>query len=206
VRLKTLTLRPASFATGTSGFQGSQGWCLSAGHPPPTTFAPGPGQVMVGFDDFFRRGSGPFPCHDIRAQNFRAGVLFDLSQFDSIVVATLTFDTATSVSRSVGGTSTSPVRSVATTLGVGTQAFSSAMPDDNQASLPPGPQVTIAVAGQVRDWVDKTRPNFGFVVFGPRDSVDSGNPPRDNDAQLSWYQNFRLEVAYNPALNPRAPQ
>ena len=161
---------------------------------------------MVGFDDFFRPGTDPFPCDDIRAVVFRAGVLFDLSQFGSTVAATLTFDTAASVSRSGGGTSTSPVRSVATTLGIGTQAFTNAMPDDDQATLPSGPSVKIVVSGQVRDWVDKARPNFGFVISGPRGPIDRNNPPEDNDAEVSWYQNFRLEIIYNPALNPRAPQ
>lgn len=206
VQLKTLVIGPATFATGMAGFQGSTGYCLSAGRPPPSPFRAGPGQVMVGFDDFFKAGSDPFPCDDIRAVVFRAGVMFDLSQFDSTVAATLTFGTAASVSRGAGGTSTSPVRSVATTLGVGTQAFTNLMPDDNQATLPPGPAVKIVVSGQVRDWVDKSRPNFGFVVSGPRGPVSKSSPPKDNDAQLSWYQTFRLEIVYNPALNPRAPQ
>ena len=32
------------------------------------------------------------------------------------------------------------------------------------------------------------------------------NPPKNNNATLSWYQKCNLHLVYNPALNPRAPQ
>ena len=35
--------------------------------------------------------------------------------------------------------------------------------------------------------------------------MDPNNPPENNKATLSWYENFNLRVVYNPALNPRAP-
>ncbi len=207
VTLKTLDLQPTRVATGTDGFQGSMGYCLSAGHPPPTAFSPGAGRVMVGFDDFFDPGSDPFPCDDIRAVNFRAGLLFDVSQFDSLVTADLLFDTVDSIIRTGGETiGTSTPKSHATELGVGTQAFTTALPYDNEASLPAGPNMNIGVSGQVKDWVDGTRPNFGFVLSGPRGPISKSNPPKDNDAKVSWYSNFRLRVTYNPAQNPRAPQ
>lgn len=162
---------------------------------------------MVGFDDFFNPGTDPFPCSDIRDAIFRGGVAFDVSQFDSVVSADFLFDTANSVNRSGGETTGQiPPKSVATTLGVGTQAFSPAMPDDNEASLPSGPNIDVGVSGQVRDWVSKARPNFGFVIWGPRGPVDPNNPPEDNDAQVSFYTNFKLRIVYNPAQNPRAPQ
>jgi hypothetical protein len=207
VTLKTVELQPTDTKTGFSGPAGSSGWCLSRGDVPPSTFSAGPGQVMVGFDDFFRAGSDPFPCDDLRATDFRAGILFDLGQFDSVTAAELLFDTQASVSRS-GGESIGqiPGTSHATTLGVGTQAFSPRMPADNEASLPGGPAITVGVSGQVRDWIDHSRPNFGFVISGPRGPVDFHNPPKDNDAKVSWYGNVRLRVTYNPAQNPRAPQ
>jgi hypothetical protein len=205
VTLKTLELRPTRQATGTSGVSGSSGWCLSAGHPPPSPFSAGAGRVLVGFDDFFKPGTDPFPCDDIRAVVFRGGVLFDVSQFDSIVTADLLFDTVDSVTRGGGPVGPPPI-SQATTLGVATQAFTNTMPFDNEASLPAGPAINVGVSGQVRDWVLKNRPNFGFVLAGPRGLVDSSNPPKDNDAKLSWYSNFRLRILYNPAQNPRAPQ
>lgn len=207
VTLKTLELQPADFKTGFSGPAGSSGWCLSRGDVPPTAFSAGPGQVMVGFDDFFRAGSDPFPCDDFRATDFRAGVLFDVSQFDSVTAAELSFDTQASVARAGGGLiHQMPPISHATTLGVGTQAFSAHMPANNEASLPGGPAITVGVSGQVRDWVDHSRQNFGFVISGPRGPVDFHNPPKDNDAKVSWYGNMRLKIIYNPAQNPRAPQ
>lgn len=206
VTLKTIDLTP-SFATGTSGISGSVGFCLSAGHPPPSSFSVGSAQVMVGFDDFFKAGAPPFPCDDVRAAVFRAGVIFDVSSFDSIVSANLLFDTQASVTRTGGiFLPEAPAISHATTIGVGTQAFTSKMPDTNEASLPGGPSVNVGLSQQVRDWITKTVPNFGFVISGPRGPVDPQNPPKDNNAQVSWYTNLRLRVVYNPAQNPRAPQ
>ncbi len=208
VTLKTLDLSASSAATGTSGVQGSIGWCISAGNPPGTSFSPGAGRVMVGFDDFFKAGSPPFPCNDVRAVVFRAGVMFDVSQFDSIVSADLLFDTVASVSRSNGETTgQNPAQSFATTLGEGTGKFTTKMPDDNEVSLTPASgSIDVGVSSQVRDWITKAHPNFGFVLWGPTGPVDPNNPPEDNDAKVSWYTNFKLRVVYNPAQNPRAPQ
>lgn len=208
VKLKTIDLTPTSIATGTSGVSGSSGFCISAGNPPPSSFSVGSAQAMVGFDDFFKAGADPFPCDDIRAAVFRAGVLFDVSPFDSIVGANLLFDTQKSVvTLGFLRASQTPPLSQATAIGVGTKAFSTRMPDTNEASLPTGKSsVNVGVSAQVRDWITKTVPNFGFVISGPRGLVDPQNPPRDNDATVSWYTNLRLRVVYNPAQNPRAPQ
>jgi hypothetical protein len=208
VTLKTLDLNPTSLAVGTSGVSGSTGWCLSAGNPPPSTFSAGKGQLMAGFDNFFKAGAPPFPCNDVRAVVFRSGVLFDVSQFDSIVSADLLFDTQNSISRSGSETTPqSPPASNATTLGVGTKTFTTAMPDDNEASIAGlSGAIDVGVSSQVGDWVTKARPNFGLVIWGPHGPVDPNNPPEDNDAKITWYGNFKLRVIYNPAQNPRAPQ
>ncbi len=207
VRLKSWDLKPIAQPTGTSGPMGSMGYCLSAGDTPLSSFSPGKGQVMVGFDNFFRAGSGPFPCDDLRATVFRGGVLFDLASFDVLATATLSFETARSISRTNGETVGSiPGKSVATTLGIASRAFTSTMPETNLVSLPAGPNVSVTVTGQVGNWVTKAEPNFGFVIGGPTGLVDNSNPPKNNDASLSWYQRFNLHVVYNPALNPRAPQ
>jgi hypothetical protein len=207
VKLKTIDLTPTSVATGTSGVSGSTGFCISAGHPPPSSFSVGNAQMMVGFDDFFKAGADPFPCDDVRAAVFRAGALFDVSPFDSIVSANLLFDTQKSViTIGIIRATQSPAKSQATKIGVGTKAFTTKMPDTNEASLPTGSSVNVGVSQQVRDWITKTVPNFGFVISGPRGLVDPQNPPKDNDAQVSWYTNLRLRVVYNPAQNPRAPQ
>lgn len=209
VRLKTLALTPSAMATARSGVTGSKGFCLSAGEIPPSAFSPAASQVLVGFDDYFVAGSDPFPCDDIRALNFRAGVRFDLGAFDRLSIATLRFDTASSIERHGNGTiGTAPGKSLATTLGVAVLPLGSSteMPSTNEAGLPGGSAISITVSGQVADWVMNGVANNGFVIWGPRPPFDRSNPPKSNDAVLSFYQNFQLEVVYNPALNPRAPQ
>jgi hypothetical protein len=207
VTVKTFDLKPIAQRTGTSGRAGSMGYCLSVGNIPASSFSPGLGQVMVGFDNFFRAGSDPLPCDDLRANVFRGGVLFDLAAFDVVATATLSFETAGSISRTNGETiGTIPGISVATTLGVGTQPFTSTMPETGLMTMTAGPNVSVTVTGAVADWATKAVPNFGFVVGGPTGLVDSGNPPKNNNASISWYQKFNLRVVYNPALNPRAPQ
>ncbi|HEX3500488.1 MAG TPA: hypothetical protein VHT04_14300 [Stellaceae bacterium] len=208
VTLKTAELQPADFATGASGIAGSCCYCLSAGHIPPNAFSAGDGQVMVGTDDYFKPGAQPFPCDDLRASNFRAGIRFDLSQFDSIGAATLMFDTVNFVSRVNGETvSSSPPNSVATMNGMATQPFNNQMNADNDVTLPAGSgTLSVGVSSQVHDWVTNAHPNFGFVFWGPRGPIDRKNVPKDNDAMVSWYQNFRLNIVYDPTQNPRAPQ
>lgn len=206
VKLKTIELRPVQTMTGPSAMAGSIGWCVSRGDSPPP-FIPGPGQVMVGFDNFFKPGTPPLPCDNVRAAVYRGGVFFDLSQFDAIVSADFLMDTVNSVSRSGGEfVGTTPPISYATTLGIATQPFSREMFFDNDVPLPAGPTIDLDVSIDVRAWVDKVRPNFGFVLAGPTELVDRANPPKNNDAKISWYGNFRLRIIYNPALNPRAPQ
>jgi hypothetical protein len=196
-----------AFATGTSGVAGSKGYCLKAGNIPPLAFSPGPGQVMVGLDDYYKSGTNPFPCDDVRAENFRAGVVFDLSKFDIIGLATLRFDTASSIDRTNGETiGRIPGTSMATMIGIATGPFTTAMPANNDVPLPSGGNISVDVSSQVNDWVSKSRPNFGFVIWGPRGDFDRGNPPEDNDAKLSFYQNFQLEILFNPDRNPNAPK
>jgi len=207
-KLKTIELQATKFATGTSGFAGSKGVCFSAGHPPPSPFKPGPGQILVGFDDFYDPGSGWFPCDDIRAALFHGGILFDVTQFDQIVAAELLIDTGQSISRTGGGETigTIPPKSFATTLGVASGPFTSLMFTDSEVSLTQGPPIDVAVNDQVKAWVSKAHPNFGFVIGGPRGFVSRSSPPQDNDAQITLYRNFRLRITYVPAQNPRAPQ
>lgn len=161
--------------------------------------------MMVGFDDWFDGGTF---CDALRATNFRGGVRFDLSRFDAAAIAVLKFQLLTSIRRNGGGPAAGPppLLSFATTYDAATQPFDPQMRADDSATLPGGPSFEITVGSLVNDWITGARPNFGFVLGGPRGPVDRENPPKDNDAQLSWYGNFRLAVTYNPALNPRAPQ
>jgi hypothetical protein len=208
VTLTTKDLKPTRFSTGTSGTVGADGFCLVNGTSPSSAFSAGTDHVMVGFDNFFRAGSGFLPCDDIRANVFRGGVVFDVSPFDVLASATLSFDTARSILRTNGATiGAIPGTSFATTVGVGIQPpFPTTMPETNVESLPAGPRISVIVSDQVGDWIDKTVPNFGFIIGGPTGLVDRSDLPKNNEAKLSWYQNFNLQVLYNPALNPRAPK
>ena len=207
VTIKTIDLDPVDRRTGTTGFSGSMGVCFSQGSPPPSPFSPGSGQILVGFDDFFEPGTDPFPCNDIRVANFRGGVKFDLSRFKVITTASLRFNAQRSVSRQNGETtSQSPPASVATRLGLSTGPFTSAMPDDDEVTLPSTPNIDIGVTSQVRHWMDNDHPNHGFVIWGPREPPSHSSPPEDNNAKLTWYGDIVLRVLYNPKLNPNAPQ
>jgi hypothetical protein len=210
VRLKEWDLKPIGLPTEQSGPMGSDGYCLSKGSLPPSSYSAGKGQMMVGFDNAYKKGTNPLPCDDLRANVFRGGVLFDLSSFDVLATANLSFDTVFSVSRAHGEPALGrvPGTSFATTLGISIaiQASDVTMPETNLAPLPAGPHIDVGVSGQVEAWLTKAVPNFGFVVGGPTGLVDVNDPPENNDALLSWYQNFNLHVVYNPALNSRAPQ
>jgi hypothetical protein len=207
VHLKTLDLTPSKLNTGETGSGGSEGWCFSQGNPPFSSFSAGPDQVLVGFDNFFKAGADPFPCNDLRATVFRGQVEFDVSKFDSIVSADLLFDTVGSVKRESGETtSTSPPTSFATTLGMATSPVSDKFFFDNEVSLNAGPSFDIGVSNQVRDWLDKSHGNNGFVLAGPTGLVDDNNLPENNKAEVSFYGNFKLRIVYNPDQNPKAPQ
>jgi hypothetical protein len=207
ITIRTLRLTPVQTVTGTTGFAGSTGFCTSQGNLPPLAFGPRRSDIQVGFEHFFRAGTSPFPCDDIEAVVYRAGILFDLSAFDNVGLATLEFRALQTFTRSNGQTQSTlpPTTSAATMLAQATQPFTSALPADNDATLPPGPVVSVAVGGQVHDWTTGVRPNFGFVLWGPLPPVDRSNPPKDNNALVTRYGEFSLTLFYNPALNPRAP-
>jgi hypothetical protein len=158
---------------------------------------------MVGFDNFF---DGGFFCDRIRAQVFRGLVEFDVSQFDSIVSASLIFETQSSIERINETVGQNPPKSFATVLGLATPPLTGKLLFDTDSPLSGGPAFDVGVTGQVKSWVDKSHANSGFVLAGPTDLVDPGNPPENNEARVSWYGNFKLRVVYNPTQNPRAPQ
>ena len=206
VSLKTIELDPTDIQNQAPGSKGSQGVCLSEADPPLSSFTAGPGQALVGFDNFYKHGTQPFPCDDFRAQVFRAAVLFDVKKFDSITSADLLFDTQNSIVRSNGETTgSSPPKSFANLLGMVTSQ-SDGIQFDNDVPLPAGPSFAIGVSSQVMDWVDSSHTNLGFSLTGPTGLVDHNNIPENNDAKVSWYGNFRLRIVYNPKQNPDAPQ
>jgi len=206
VKLKTIELEPSDIRNHAPGSKGSKGVCFSEADPPLSSFTAGDGQAMVGFDNFFKAGTNPFPCDDFRAQVFRSAVEFDLKKFDSIVSADLLFETDKSIQRGNGETvGSSPPKSFATSLGMVT-SDSDGIQFDREVALPSGPSFNIGVSSQVRDWIDGSHNNLGFSITGPTGLVDHNNIPENNDAKISWYGSFRLRVTYNPAQNPDAPQ
>ncbi|PUA19080.1 hypothetical protein C7W93_04060 [Glaciimonas sp. PCH181] len=200
-------MQPVIINTGTLVQAGSFGFCASQGKTPETTFSSVPPQMMVGYDDFFRGGKSPFACDDVRISIFRGGVKFDLTQFDRIAHAELLLDTMQSVTRSDGKLmqTQTPV-SYANMLCVATEIFASNMLCDNEMPLPVGEVISIDVSNQVRDWINKRRNNFGFILGGPRPMFSAQTPPRDNDAKISWYNNVRLRVTYQKTGNSRVMQ
>lgn len=205
--LKTVELKPLLVTTGTSVVSGSFGFCDKEGVTPVSTFSSAPPTVMVGYDDFFKGGKVPFACDDVRVSTFKGGVKFDVSQFDSITNAELLLDTIRSVSRDDGRLIATEVPiSYANKLCMSTEIYASPMLCDNHTRLPVGETIKVRVSEQVGDWVTMSRNNFGFVLKGPRPEFSIQTPPRDNNAKVSWYSNFRLRVTYQPALNSRAPQ
>jgi hypothetical protein len=113
--LKTLELTPKGIFQGKSHFGGQQGYCLSGSGLTTATFFPGPGQLMVGFDN---RYSSTFLCDELRALTFRGLIDFDVSQFDSIVSASLTFEAQRSIERIHATTGQVPPKSYANALGL----------------------------------------------------------------------------------------
>lgn len=207
--LKEIELRPQLVRTGVSGFGVSEGVCFSTGSAPPLSFHAGPGEAMVGFDDYYDPGTNPFPCSTSRMATYRSVVVFDLSQFDQVVSGDLMFNLASSATRENGATirSTPGINSVATALGPGMESpFNNALPYDYGGDLGPGRTQKASVDTALSDWTTHVRPNFGFVLDLERGPVTRNAHPTDNDLQLSWYDNFRLHILYNPKLNPRAPQ
>lgn len=205
--LKTVELKPITLETVKWDGPGVQWgfWCnFSAGSNgimscDPT---PAPGQATVGFCDYYAGETDLFPCAIHYDLYFLSRFTYDLSKFDKVATATLIFDVVS------GSQSQNPPKSNATTLGVATQHFIDfpfGIPFDKQVDLNEGPHFELNVSPQVSDWTSHTRPNFGFILAGPKLNFPS-TLPDDNDSALSSYSNFKIKIEYNPKLNPRAPQ
>ena len=120
-------------------------------------------------------------------------------------------DSSVSAPGSGGVSQDNPAQSYATTLGMSTGAPNGSYWDfDNPVSMPSCTSAmftpcSVDVTSQAKAWVAPTHPNFGFIIAGPiLDFPDS--LPQDNAVNISFYGRFQLQVLYNPALNPRAPQ
>ena len=79
--------------------------------------------------------------------------------------------------------------------------------DDDEAVLAPGSgSQDVNVTSQVREWLSGQHANNGFVIWGPLPIPTEDAHPSDNNAEVSWYQNFRLKLLYDPTKNPNAPK
>jgi hypothetical protein len=67
--------------------------------------------------------------------------------------------------------------------------------------------VEVNVTSFVTQWIAGARPNAGFAIANQSDiqRMRYDVIPHDNDAQLTWYGNFRLRILYNVPDNPRTP-
>jgi hypothetical protein len=222
--LKTLTLYPSR----TDGlgwyeqYSNSQNWECSTPLPGQGFFLQGTGpepvpsgEIAVGYEDMFLSGSGPFPCQQEQQMLYRGHVMFHFSQFNWIAGATLQFYVIQSESQTAG-TPEQPPNSYANVLGMSTGLINGSngpyyWPYDNDVTLAcPSPSLImpycqIDVSTQARQWASGAHPNYGFMLAGPLLSL-ANSLPQDNNAQLTWYGGFVVQVLYNPAQNPNAPQ
>jgi hypothetical protein len=215
VTLKTVVLSPTDVSY---GYQYNHSWSWECDVPqglPTYGTGPGPvssGETLVGWYDYFIPGAQPLPCNNAYQYITRGHVQFDLSQFDAIADATLAFSVDSSESQTLGPMD-QPPQSYATVLGMSTgQAQGDNgpywWPYDNDVALGGCGALlgcSIDVSNQANQWTHQQHFNYGFILAGPKLSLDN-SVPQDNNAQQTWYGNFKLTVLYNPALNPRAPQ
>ncbi len=165
--------------------------------------------------DWGRKRSAPARCIEQQQTLYRGQAAFDLGQFDSIAGATLNFNVERSLAEDGGVNQQIPPVSDATTLGMSTGTTDSGNGPyfwdfDNPVAFPGcgpliQPNCSMDVSPQARAWATKSHPNFGFILAGPMLDFP-GNLPSDNNGNVSWYDRFQLQILYNPALNPRAPQ
>ena len=220
ITLKTITLSPDA-VNDPYQYQYSQTWECTVPLPGQGLFLNGlgpesvrPGETTVGWEDIYDEGAQPFPCEEEQQTIYRGHVHFDVSKFDAVVDATLTYNTSHSENTTGGANEIAP-SSYATTLSMSTGVWDDGDGPyfwDYDEDVTIGscgilitPNCSIDVSNQVNQWTAQRHFNWGFILAGPKFSTDS-TLPKDNSAQLTWYNNFKLTILYNPALNPRAPQ
>jgi hypothetical protein len=153
------------------------------------SFTPDAGGVLVGFENYFDQGSGIFPCQEKHDIDYRGVVHFDLGGLKNIVIAKLTFQWIWTSMTGPGTSANSAARRL--WLITGDDVFFQA---DPLVDLSSGDHsFTIDVSTIVRDWVNGTTPNRGFVLSGPNETF-----PENNDTWVSSYRNFRLDITFNP--------
>ena len=182
-------------------------WCDPFDLPVAGTLSryfPNPGEILVGYDDFYDPGTGIFPCTAKVDHRYRGGARFDISKFDSITSALLVFD-VTQSRQGIEGVGNNPPISFARFIAVGDYPWVPSQglmnySDPRSLSDTPTKGLTfeVGVTDQVKDWISGNSRNLGFVMIGPREDF-----PNDNESFVSFYGNFKLVVTYDPTKNPR---
>jgi hypothetical protein len=216
--LKTVTLNPSNVSY---GYQTAYSDTWECSVPVGSGYLNGlgpeqvnPGEAPSGFDDIDNQGAPPLPCNEQEQILYRGHIQFDLTKFDTITDATLTFGIGRST---MNGQPQEPPQCVATVLGISTGTRNDGGGDyfwdyNNDVSITPAnpcqtlipPQYSMDVSSQVRLWTSEQTFNYGFIIAGP--NLGPPSPPNDNNGNVSFYSGFQLVIIYNPALNPRAPQ
>lgn len=201
-------VKPTQAYTRQVGANGGFGFCLSRPDVGSADLPAQEGQAIVGFDDYFAEGTPPFPCDEIRAVSVRAIVKFPLEKYDSVLSAFLMFDTIRSIDRHAGmSLGTIPGKSYATRIGRADPSDSAKIIDEQGLGWRTHP-VEVNVTSYLPAWLLNPQDNHGFIIADDRPVPRRDDPdavPRDNDALLSWYGNFRLRILYNVPDNPRTP-
>ena len=210
---KTLRIdevQPSSVSSVLPGPAIQDGYCLSRPPYPPLRYNGTADLAMVGFENYYDPGTKPFPCRLYRATVLRGVVQYPLEKYDSVLSAVLLFDTLHSVEGPTpyGMIGQRPGKSFATRIGVAADSSLGLpyFPLIDEVRLGSGsPFVEVDVTGHVARWLSGTRVNAGFLLANDSDPVPDAKPD-NNDAQISWYGNFRLRLLYNVPDNPRTPQ
>jgi hypothetical protein len=141
------------------------------------------GSTLVGFSNYYDPGTNPFPCRLSSDEVYRGAVRFDLSAIqklkpDFVESANLNYVVSQSVfCSSAGGRCVTDRRNCVAEALVGTVDLrgKTHVPGD----LPPGESYRFGPSGDVtsvvREWINGTRPNFGFVLKGADESYGTNN-------------------------------
>ena len=177
---------------------------------------PAPNEVLVGYSRWYDSGTEPFPCWRWGSAVYRGAFRFDLSKYmgKKIVSAVLTLQLGQA--QYVSGSVASNEGVWARTLGLGTSNWWEkpnpnigdlfpfkpipGMPDLPYGLSPPAQSefpvkysnntYTIEVSNVVRDWLDGTEPNSGFILVGSNENT----VPKSYSAALSPVTGISLEI------------
>ena len=151
-----------------------------------------PNRLVVGYNNVFQPGSGPFPCIFKIDHAYRGGVRFDLSSLVSmkqIVIekAVLTW----TIERAYVSDSSGNPRGSKSCVGA---VLESSQNIFTQGAFLPGRSLRIGpgdVTSLVTTWIVDKQPNFGFVLVGLDESY-----PRNNAECVNIIKDLHLHIDF----------